>query len=84
MYSVARGCAKGELDNCGCDRKIRINEPTDDFEWGGCSDNVRYGNKFSREFVDSGETKEVPEGLMNLWNNEAGRKVNIFLYYLFF
>lgn len=74
MYSVARGCAKGELDNCGCDRKIRINEPTDDFEWGGCSDNVRYGNKFSREFVDSGETKEVPEGLMNLWNNEAGRK----------
>jgi hypothetical protein len=51
------------------------------FEWGGCSENTRYGAKFSKEFVDSNEHRTSDNGLMNLWNNEAGRKVFFFNFY---
>ena len=78
MYAVTRACAKGELLKCGCDRRVRRRHPTDGtFEWGGCSDNIRYGARFSKEFVDSNELRYNAEGLMNLWNNGAGRKVSV-------
>ena len=78
MYAVTRACAKGELLKCGCDRRVRRRHPTDGtFEWGGCSDNIRYGARFSKEFVDSNELKYSAAGLMNLWNNGAGRKVSV-------
>lgn len=37
---------------------------------------IRYGEKFSRDFVDAKEDKESDEGIMNLHNNEAGRRVS--------
>ncbi|XP_070175625.1 protein Wnt-4-like isoform X2 [Littorina saxatilis] len=75
MYAVTRACSKGELMNCGCDRRVRRRYKTDGtFEWGGCSDNIRYGARFAQEFVDSNERRIDAQGLMNLWNNGAGRK----------
>ncbi|XP_035829866.1 protein Wnt-4 [Aplysia californica] len=74
MYSVTRACAKGELDKCGCDNKVRRLQEERGFQWGGCSDNIRYGARFSKDFVDSVETKQKDHGSMNLWNNGAGRK----------
>ena len=76
MYSVTRACAKGELESCGCDSKVRRQDPGD-FQWGGCSDNIRYGARFSKTFVDSPEKKQQDHGSMNLWNNGAGRKVSL-------
>lgn len=49
-----------------------------DWEWGGCSDNIGFGFKFSREFVDTGERGRSLREKMNLHNNEAGRIVSIF------
>lgn len=46
-----------------------------DWEWGGCSDNIGFGFKFSREFVDTGERGRTLREKMNLHNNEAGRMV---------
>lgn len=49
------------------------------FQWSGCSDNLSYGVAFSQTFVDEPErAKGLSAGrpLMNLHNNEAGRKVN--------
>ncbi|CAG5127335.1 unnamed protein product, partial [Candidula unifasciata] len=74
MYSITRACAKGELDNCGCDGKVPHHDTGADFEWGGCSDNIRHGASFSKEFLDSDEIKNKDHGSMNLWNNAAGRK----------
>ncbi|OWF48432.1 protein Wnt-4-like [Mizuhopecten yessoensis] len=74
MYSVTRGCARGDLEHCGCDDKIRWRKAGGDFEWGGCSENTKYGAKFSKEFVDANEKTVDESGLMNLWNNEAGRR----------
>lgn len=47
-----------------------------DWEWGGCSDNIGFGFKFSREFVDTGERGRTLREKMNLHNNEAGRIVS--------
>ncbi|MEQ2197276.1 hypothetical protein XENOCAPTIV_027014 [Xenoophorus captivus] len=47
------------------------------FQWSGCSDNLSYGVAFSQTFVDEPErAKGLSAGrpLMNLHNNEAGRK----------
>lgn len=52
--------------------------PTAGFQWSGCSDNLSYGVAFSQTFVDEPErAKGLSAGrpLMNLHNNEAGRKV---------
>lgn len=48
------------------------------FQWSGCSDNLSYGVAFSQTFVDEPErAKGLSAGrpLMNLHNNESGRKV---------
>lgn len=79
MFSVTRACAKGELDNCGCDGKSAHRDTGADFEWGGCSDNIRHGARFSKEFLDSDEIKNKDHGSMNLWNNAAGRKVTLMI-----
>lgn len=43
--------------------------------WGGCSDNVGFGEAISKQFVDTLETGQDARAAMNLHNNEAGRKV---------
>ncbi|XP_050932015.1 wingless-type MMTV integration site family, member 4b isoform X2 [Lates calcarifer] len=74
--AVTRACTRGELERCGCDRKVRGISP-EGFQWSGCSDNLSYGVAFSQTFVDEPErAKGMSAGrpLMNLHNNEAGRK----------
>ncbi|KAG2470265.1 ENOG enolase, partial [Polypterus senegalus] len=47
------------------------------FQWSGCSDNLSYGVSFSQSFVDNPERirgSSSSRALMNLHNNEAGRK----------
>jgi wingless-type MMTV integration site family protein 4 len=81
MYRVTQACTKGEIDKCGCDQNVQKKKLDGNFEWGGCSHNVFFGHKFSRKFVDSSEIAEirrknnVEDRLMNLHNNEVGRRV---------
>ena len=74
---MTRACSSGALDECGCDRTVQGRSPQG-FEWAGCSDNIAYGNAFSRTFVDARERArgtKATRALMNLHNNEAGRQV---------
>ncbi|XP_051575684.1 protein Wnt-4a-like [Myxocyprinus asiaticus] len=74
--AVTQGCSRGELERCGCDRKVRGVSP-EGFQWSGCSDNLSYGIAFSQTFVDEPErAKGMSSGrpLLNIHNNEAGRK----------
>ncbi|XP_028968125.1 protein Wnt-4 [Galendromus occidentalis] len=73
-YSITRACSKGELTECGCDSNIRSKQTRGRWQWGGCSEDISYGTQFSRDFVDLGEEITSPQGLMNLHNNEAGRR----------
>lgn len=74
-YTITRACTRGELTECNCDDKVRNKDTKGKFEWGGCSENVHFGALFSKEFVDSKENANETEGLINLHNNEAGRRV---------
>lgn len=80
--AIARGCSSGLISNCGCDSKVyKIRKPKMElmpntaFKWGGCSHNIRYGNRFSKWFLDSREKADDIQSKINLHNNQVGRKV---------
>ncbi|XP_060587809.1 protein Wnt-1-like [Ruditapes philippinarum] len=72
-HSVARACADGSIYTCTCNYNLRQPHGVD-WEWGGCSDNANFGKKFSRKFVDVAEKGRDFRYMMNLHNNEAGRR----------
>lgn len=75
-HAVTTACSQGNLSQCGCDReKQGYHDREEGWKWGGCSADVKYGVEFSRRFVDAREIKKNARRLMNLHNNEAGRKV---------
>ena len=50
----------------------------DGFEWGGCSDDLKFGRNVSTTFADGQEaviTRRRMIRMVNLHNNEAGRQV---------
>lgn len=90
-HAIARACSEGTIGTCNCDysrhrRKAHASSTSaatatsvnsvHDWEWGGCSDNIDFGFKFGREFVDAGERGRSLREKMNLHNNEAGRIVS--------
>ena len=83
VYAISRACRSGELSRCGCSKKRRPKNLNRDWVWGGCGDDTDYGYKFAQAFVDIRErernhprhSRDLSRILMNLHNNEAGRKV---------
>ncbi len=56
--------------------------PDGDWEWGGCGDNVHFGLRKSKEFLDSIRYKRRSDikTLVKLHNNNAGRLVSLILF----
>lgn len=80
VYAITRACSQGELKSCNCDSQKhgRSSDPTGSFDWGGCSDNINYGIKFAKAFVDAREKMmKDARALMNLHNNRCGRMVSV-------
>ncbi|NWU08979.1 WNT4 protein, partial [Cephalopterus ornatus] len=76
-FAVTRACSRRELEKCGCDHKIRGASPEGEGE--GCGrKGVAEGKIYGRaSFVDNPERSRgvsSSQALMNLHNNEAGRK----------
>ncbi|XP_023810900.1 protein Wnt-7a isoform X1 [Oryzias latipes] len=75
-HAVTAACTRGGLSGCDCDQdKQGLYNQEEGWKWGGCSADVRYGLSFSKVFVDAREIKQNARTLMNLHNNEVGRKV---------
>lgn len=78
-FQITKGCSQGNWDDCGCDSKPTgrgKKEGESSWEWGGCSENYRYGYEYSTKFMDPG--KNADKTLFNhlvRHNNEAGRRV---------
>uniref|UniRef100_A0A8D3E6X6 Protein Wnt n=1 Tax=Scophthalmus maximus TaxID=52904 RepID=A0A8D3E6X6_SCOMX len=76
VYALTRACSQGELKTCNCDphKRGRAGDERGEFDWGGCSDNINYGIKFAKAFIDAKErTVRDARALMNLHNNRCGR-----------
>ena len=74
-HQVSKACSMGKLKSCGCDMSMH-GEVKDNFEWGGCSHNVEFGDRFARKFSFSRERSRDVHGQINLHNNRAGRLVS--------
>ena len=79
---MTEACSAGNLTDCSCDSSREGDTAPDGWKWGGCSDNVQYGLWFAESFVDAPDRDRQRRNgvrdvrvLMNLHNNEVGRKV---------
>uniref|UniRef100_A0A0N4TAQ8 Protein Wnt n=1 Tax=Brugia pahangi TaxID=6280 RepID=A0A0N4TAQ8_BRUPA len=61
-HHVAKACVSGDLPYCPCG----LNSPTASadasYKWKGCSDNVLYGQRVSREWADASWRKKWRPG----------------------
>ncbi|NWX79077.1 WNT8C protein, partial [Cepphus grylle] len=73
MYTLTRNCSLGDFESCGCDDSRNGRVGGRGWVWGGCSDNVEFGERISKLFVDALETGHDTRALINLHNNEVGR-----------
>nr|QEQ06475.1 Wnt8a [Hippocampus erectus] len=73
MHTLTKNCSMGDFDNCGCDDSRIGQTGGRGWIWGGCSDNVAFGEKISKQFVDALEDGHDFRAAVNLHNNEAGR-----------
>ncbi|XP_007897604.1 protein Wnt-2b-A [Callorhinchus milii] len=76
VHAITRACSQGELHNCSCDTHEgdKKHNTKREYDWGGCSDNIKYAINFSKVFVDAKEKKEKDaRAHMNLHNNRCGR-----------
>ncbi|XP_077999409.1 protein Wnt-8b-like isoform X2 [Glandiceps talaboti] len=74
MYTLTRNCSLGDFEKCGCDDSKKGRQGGEGWTWGGCSDNVNFGEDVSKLVVDTFETGKDARAAMNLHNNEAGRR----------
>ncbi|RUS70048.1 hypothetical protein EGW08_022190, partial [Elysia chlorotica] len=72
---LRRTCSMGELLQCSCDHNKRDFRSDGEWEWGGCGDDVDYGYRKSREFMDARKRKRRGDFTtkLQLHNNKAGR-----------
>ncbi|CAG5128214.1 unnamed protein product, partial [Candidula unifasciata] len=74
-YAVTQACSMGTLLQCTCDQNARDMSNDGEWEWGGCGDNVEYGYRKSKDFMDARKRKRLGDFTtkIQLHNNEAGR-----------
>nr|AAS18255.1 WNT8 [Heliocidaris erythrogramma] len=74
MYTLTKNCSQGSFEDCGCDERRNGDTGGEGWTWGGCSDNVRFSERMASEIMDDSEESQDAITVMNLHNNEAGRK----------
>ena len=76
-YEITLQCARRKIPGCGCAKIGKASqEDSSNWKWGGCSDNIKFGKKQAKRFVDKLENGNDARTAFNLHNNEVGRKVS--------
>ena len=68
LQAIARSCRNGDISACGCSTSKRPDTLNKDWVWGGCGDNVEYGYKFTKAFIDMTE-KSVNDDRIQIASN---------------
>ena len=71
VHTISRNCSQGGLPQCGC-QALYGASGADNWEWGGCSDNLNFGEQISSKFLDLDASK-ASVSAAHLHNNQAGR-----------
>lgn len=84
MHAMSRACMESKLSSyCACSEEGRPEDLDSQHVWAGCGDNLPYGFRFSKQFMDASEVinenslESFEKALMNLHNNEVGRWVRM-------
>ncbi|RWS28313.1 Wnt6-like protein, partial [Leptotrombidium deliense] len=74
-FAISQACSLGTLLDCSCHRISRAsNSLSGDYDWRGCSDNIDFGYRKSKEFMDDKIRKRSDVKTFLLSHNyEAGR-----------
>lgn len=88
-YAVTRACTMGEHIDCSCDKNMKRvrkkhidknknnNMPEGKWEWGGCGDNINFGFRKAKDFMDTRYRRRSDmKTLVKLHNYAAGRLVS--------
>lgn len=74
MHVVTQRCSSGQNSFCTCDNSRNGRSGGFNWKWGGCSDNIRFGDKFTYQLLKRLTSGKDANAAMQLQNYGAGRK----------
>ncbi|CAC5402405.1 WNT8 [Mytilus coruscus] len=77
IHAIAKICSSGQETFCSCEKKQYKLDPTDNiqtFYWDGCSNKIKFGGKFTYEFLKELASGKDENAAMQLHNYEVGHK----------
>ena len=77
-HELTLQCRQNRIPGCKCGKTRRQPKGNIGWQWGGCSDDIKFGEKETRRFIDKLERGgDAARTALNLHNNEVGRKVKL-------
>lgn len=74
-HAMAKACSAGRMERCTCDEAPDL-ENRKAWQWGGCGDNLKYANKFVKDFLGKRSNKDL-RARVDMHNTNVGMKVNV-------
>lgn len=75
-HEVTLQCRQNKIPGCQCVETNKQTKGNGDWQWGGCSDNIWFGENATKMFIDELEPQQEDARVaVNLHNNEIGRRV---------
>ena len=81
-HELTLQCRLNRIPGCKCAKTRKQPKSNSGWQWGGCSDDIKFGEKETRRFIDKLEKGKDARTAFNLHNNEVGRKVNNIFFHL--
>ncbi|KAL3876524.1 hypothetical protein ACJMK2_034365 [Sinanodonta woodiana] len=73
MYVVTKNCSQGIQEACSCDvSRNGLLGKGSDWKWGGCSDNIDFGEYISRHVFSTTDTGRDAHAAMTTHNKQVG------------
>ncbi|KAK1879803.1 Protein Wnt-9a [Dissostichus eleginoides] len=72
-HAMAKACSAGRMERCTCDEAPDL-ENRKAWQWGGCGDNIKYANKFVRDFLGKRSNKDL-RARVDMHNTNVGIKI---------
>ena len=80
-HELTLQCRLNKIPGCKCGKTRKQPKANSGWQWGGCSDDIKFGEKETKRFIDKLEKGNDARAAFNLHNNEIGREVTaIFLF----